>query len=232
MQIEVINTVEQYKIIKIIQTMTNNVQTPQDDLMVETKGKLELFFDKNGNKLLWALIIVGVALSAFFIFKNVRDNRNLVKEQAASEAVAAELNDANSVEGFDKIQADYKGTEAANSAAYLAAAAALQAGDIEKAEAELAAYTPAEGAAGEMLNAKVLGLKGDVAVEKNDMQTAAERFAEAAAASNDEHTFVTYTKKLALVYQAMGDEAKAQQCYKDIVAKYPAQERAMAKFIR
>lgn len=227
-----INTVEQYKIIKIIQTMTNNVQTPQEDLMVETKGKLELFFDKNGNKLLWALIIVGVALSAFFIFKNVRDNRNLVKEQAASEAVAAELNDANSVEGFDKIQADYKGTEAANSAAYLAAAAALQAGDIEKAEAELAAYTPAEGAAGEMLNAKVLGLKGDIAVEKNDMQTAAERFAEAAAASNDEHTFVTYTKKLALVYQAMGDEAKAQQCYKDIVAKYPAQERAMAKFIR
>lgn len=227
-----INTVEQYKIIKIIQTMTNNVQTPQDDLMVETKGKLELFFDKNGNKLLWALIIVGVALSAFFIFKNVRDGRNLVKEQAASEAVAAELNDANSVEGFDKIQADYKGTEAANSAAYLAAAAALQAGDIEKAEAEIAAYTPAEGAAGEMLNAKVLGLKGDIAVEKNDMQTAAERFAEAAAASNDEHTFVTYTKKLALVYQAMGDEAKAQQCYKDIVAKYPAQERAMAKFIR
>ena len=227
-----INTVEQYKIIKIIQTMTNNVQTPQDDLMVETKGKLELFFDKNGNKLLWALIIVGVALSAFFIFKNVRDSRNLVKEQAASEAVAAELNDANSVEGFDKIQADYKGTEAANSAAFLAAAVALQAGDIEKAEAELAAYTPAEGAAGEMLNAKVLGLKGDIAVEKNDMQTAAERFAEAAAASNDEHTFVTYTKKLALVYQAMGDEAKAQQCYKDIVAKYPAQERAMAKFIR
>ena len=212
--------------------MTNNVQTPQDDLMVETKGKLELFFDKNGNKLLLALIIVGVALSAFFIFKNMRDNRNLVKEQAASEAVAAELNDANSVEGFDKIQADYKGTEAANSAAYLAAAAALQAGDIEKAEAELAAYTPAEGAAGEMLNAKVLGLKGDIAVEKNDMQTAAERFAEAAAARNDEHTFVTYTKKLALVYQAMGDEAKAQQCYKDIVAKYPAQERAMAKFIR
>lgn len=227
-----INSVEQYKIIKIIQTMTNNVQTPQDDLMVETKGKLELFFDKNGNKLLWALIIVGVALSAFFIFKNVRDGRNLVKEQAASEAVATELNDANSVEGFDKIQADYKGTEAANSAAFLAAAAALQAGDIEKAEAELAAYTPAEGAAGEMLNAKVLGLKGDIAVEKNDMQTAAERFAEAAAASNDEHTFVTYTKKLALVYQAMGDEAKAQQCYKDIVAKYPAQERAMAKFIR
>ena len=212
--------------------MTNNVQTPENDLMVETKGKLELFFDKNGNKLLWTLVIVGVVLSAFFLFKNVRDSRNLAKEQAASAAVAAELNGANSVEGFDKIQAEYKGTAAANSAAFLAAAAALQAGDIEKAEAELAAYAPAEGAAGEMLNAKVLGLKGDIAVEKNDLQTAAERFAEAAVASNDEHTFVTYTKKLALVYEAMGDEAKAQECYKSIVAKYPAQEMPMAKFIR
>ena len=212
--------------------MTNNVHTPENDIMVETKGKLELFFDKNGNKLLWALIIVGLALSAFFIFKNVRDNRNLAKEQAASVAVAAELGGANSVEGFDKIQVEYKGTEAANSAAFLAAAVALQAGDIEKAEAELAAYAPAKGAAGEMLNAKVLGLKGDIAVEKNDLQTAAERFAEAAVASNDEHTFVTYTKKLALVYEAMGDQAKAQECYKSIVAKYPAQEMQMAKFIR
>ena len=212
--------------------MTNNVHTPENDLMVETKGKLELFFDKNGNKLLWTLIIVGLALSAFFIFKNVRDNRNLAKEQAASVAVAAELGGANSVEGFDKIQVEYKGTEAANSAAFLAAAVALQAGDSEKAEAELAAYAPAKGAAGEMLNAKVLGLKGDIAVEKNDLQTAAERFAEAAVASNDEHTFVTYTKKLALVYEAMGDQAKAQECYKSIVAKYPAQEMQMAKFIR
>lgn len=212
--------------------MTNNVQTPENDLMVETKGKLELFFDKNGNKLLWTLVIVGVALSAFFLFKNVRDSRNLAKEQAASVAVAAELNGANSVEGFDKIQAEYEGTAAANTAAFLAAAAALQAGDIEKAEAELAAYAPAEGAAGEMLNAKVLGLKGDIAVEKNDLQTAVERFAEAAVASNDEHTFVTYTKKLALVYEAMGDEAKAQECYKSIVAKYPKQEMQMAKFIR
>lgn len=212
--------------------MTNNVQTPENDLMVETKGKLELFFDKHGNKLLWALVIVGVALSIFFIVKNVAGNRHAEKEQAASMAMAEELNGANSVEGYDKIQAEYEGTAAANSAAYLAAVAALQAGDIEKAEAELAAYTEAEGAAGEMLNAKVLGLKGDIAVEKNDLQTAAERFAEAAAASNDEHTFVTYTKKLALVYAAMGDEAKAQECYKSIVAKYPAQERAMAKYIR
>ncbi len=212
--------------------MTNNVQTPETDLMVETKGKLELFFDKNGNKLLWAIIIVGFALSAFFIFKNFNDSRKERKEQNASVAIGNELNTTNSVEGYDKVQEDYAGTEAANTACFLAAAAALEAGDLEKAEAELAKYEMAEGAAGEMLNAKVLGLRGDIAVEKNDLQTAAERFAEAANASDDEHTYVTYTKKLALVYEAMGDNAKAQECYKAIVAKYPSQERAMAKFIR
>ena len=38
--------------------------------------------------------------------------------------------------------------------------------------------------------------------------------------------------EVAGVITKMGDEAKAQECYKSIVAKYPAQERAMAKFIR
>lgn len=212
--------------------MANNVQTPETDLMVETKGKLELFFDKHGNKLLWALIIVGLALSAYFIIKNYADGRATVKEQSASIAVANELNGANSIEGFDKLQEEYEGTASANTAFYLAAVAALEAGDIEKAEAELANYKDAEGAAGEMLNAKVYGLRGDIAVEKNDLQTAATEFAKASEASNDEHTYVTYSKKLALVYEAMGDNEKAQQCYKEIVKKYPSQERSMAKFIR
>ncbi len=212
--------------------MANNVQNPQNDLMVETKGKLELFFDKHGNKILWALIIVGLVFSAFFIFKNYGESRKQVKEQNASVAMANELNGAKSVEGFDKVQEEYKGTAAANTAAYLAAATALQNGDLATAEAELAKYEKAEGAAGEMLNAKVLGLKGDIAVENNDLDAAAKCFAEAAAASNDEHTFVTYTKKLALVYEEMGDKAKAQECYKEIVKKYPAQEFELTKSIR
>ena len=32
--------------------MTNKVQTPETDIMVETKGKLETFFDNYGNKVL------------------------------------------------------------------------------------------------------------------------------------------------------------------------------------
>lgn len=212
--------------------MANNVQKPENDLMVETKGKLELFFDKHGNKILWTLIIAGLVLSAFFLIKNFSDNRHAQKEEAASVAMGNELNGTKGVEGFDKIQTEYEGTAAANTSAFLAAAAALEAGDLAKAEAELAKYENVEGAAGEMLNAKVLGLKGDIAVEKKELEAAANYFAEAIEASDDEHTYVTYGQKLALVYEAMGDEAKAQQCYKDIVKKYPQQERAMAKYIR
>ncbi|MBQ6613227.1 MAG: tetratricopeptide repeat protein [Alistipes sp.] len=212
--------------------MANKVQTPENDLMVETKGKLELFFDKHGSKILWIIIIVGLAFSAYFIFKNYSDGRQLQEEQAASIAMGNELSGAKSVEGYDKVQEEYEGTAAANTSAYLAGAAALQAGDLAKAEAELAKYVNVEGAAGEMLNAKVLGLKGDIAVEKDQLDEAAKYFAEAAQASDDEHTFVTYTKKLALVYAAQNNEAKAQECYKDIVKKYPKQERAMAKYIR
>lgn len=212
--------------------MAHNVKTPETDIMVETKGKLELFFDKHGNKLLWLIITVGIVLSGYFIFKNYSDSRSEANEQSASIAMANELNGADSVEGYAKVQKEYDGTAAANTATMLAAAAALEAGDIAKADAELAKYEMAEGAAGEMINAMVLGLRGDIAVEKNELQAAAENFAKAAAASDDEHTFVTYSKKLALVYEAMGDNAKAQECYKEIVKKYPAQERAMAKFIR
>ena len=49
--------------------------------------------------------------------------------------------------------------------------------------------------------------------------------------SDEPMTYTENAQKLALVYEAMGDMAKAQQCYKDIVAKYPEQKRAFAKFI-
>ena len=88
--------------------MANNVQKPENDLMVETKGKLELFFDKHGNKILWTLIIAGLVLSAFFLIKNFSDNRHAQKEKAASVAMGNELNGTKSVEGFDKIQTEYE----------------------------------------------------------------------------------------------------------------------------
>ena len=54
-----------------------------------------------------------------------------------------------------------------------------------------------------------------------DLQAAVENFKKAVAASDDEHSFITYSEKLSRVYNALGDKQAAMQCYKDIVAKYP-----------
>ena len=74
-------------------------------------------------------------------------------------------------------------------------------------------------------------LRGDLAVEQNDLQSAEALYLESMACSNDPVTYTEGAQKLALVYAAMGDEAKAEQCYKDIVAKYPEQARAYTKYI-
>ena len=93
-------------------------------------------------------------------------------------------------------------------------------------------YVDGEGAAAELINAQVYGLRGDIAVEENDLQSAVELFKKAAAASDDSYSFITYNEKLALVYAAMGDEAASVECYKNIVKEYPATERQYQRFIK
>lgn len=207
--------------------MANKVEN-QTDVMVEAKGKLELFFDKWGNKLLWALVVVAVVVGAYFIYKSYADSKQEVKAENACVA----LTNAVTAEDYVKVAADYEGTEAANTALYRAGAEYLAAGDIENAKANLEKYEALEGAAGEIINAQVFGLRGDIAVEQNDLQTAADLFKKAIAASDDQMSFINFNQKLANVYVAMGDDAKAQQCYKDIVAKYPQLETSYGRYIR
>ena len=102
---------------------------------------------------------------------------------------------------------------------------------MENAKAYLAKYTNAEGAAGEIINALVYTLRGDIAVEENDLQSAADLFNKAIAASNDEFTYENNARKLALVYGAMGDNDKVQEVYKNLIAKYPDLKMTYTKYL-
>ena len=165
--------------------MANKVQMPENDLMVETKGKLELFFDKYGNKLLKGLIAVTLIAVAIFAWVSISSNSDLKKENAAQAALTVALTTERDVASFEAIVNEYEGTKAANTAAYLAGAEYLKAGDIANAKASLAKYADVEGAAGEVINALVYTLRGDVAVEENDLQTAAELYRKAIAANEE-----------------------------------------------
>lgn len=211
--------------------MANKVQQPENDIMVETKGKLEVFFDKYGNKLLWTLACVTVIAVAAFAIYNISSNKGKANEAEAGAALATVISAVGGAEEYVAIVENYEGSDAANTAAYLAGASYLKADDFENAKKYLEMYKNVEGDAGEIINAMVYSLRGDLAVEQNSLETAVELFRQAMAASDDPISYADNAKKLALVYEAMGDKAQAQQCYKDIVAKFPEQERNYAKFL-
>lgn len=211
--------------------MANKVQMPENDLMVETKGKLELFFDKYGSKLLKGLIAVTLIAVAIFAWVSISSNSDLKKENAAQAALTVALTTERDVASFEAIVNEYEGTKAANTAAYLAGAEYLKAGDIANAKASLAKYADVEGAAGEVINALVYTLRGDVAVEENDLQTAAELYRKAIAANEEVLNVEAATKKLALVLEAMGDKAAAMEAYKALVEKHPDLKAQYAKYI-
>jgi tetratricopeptide (TPR) repeat protein len=211
--------------------MANKVQNPETDIMVETKGKLELFFDNYGNKVLKALVGITLVAVAIFVVVGIMNNSAEKKENAAQAALTVALTTEAEVEAYVAIANEYAGTKAANTAVYMAGAEYLEAGDLENAKAYLAKYENAEGAAGEIINALVYTLRGDIAVEENDLQSAVELFTKALEASDDMYTAETATRKVALVYAAMGDAQKASEAYKALVAKYPELTISYAKYI-
>lgn len=211
--------------------MANKVQNPEHDLMVETKGKLETFFDNYGNKILWTLIGITIAAVAVYLVLSFMNSSNQKKENTAQAALTVALTTEADVAAYVAIVDEYAGTKAANTAAYMAGAEYLQAGDLENAKAYLAKYTNAEGAAGEIINALVYTLRGDIAVEENDLQSAADLFNKAIEASDDEFTYENNARKLALVYGAMGDNDKVQEVYKNLIAKYPDLKMTYTKYL-
>ena len=211
--------------------MTNKVQNPENDLMVETKGKLEVFFENYGDKLIKTVIGVAIAAVVVFFAVNMINGSSEEKEQAAQAALTVALTSDAEVEAYQAIIAEYAGTAAANTAAYIAGAELLKAGDVEGAKAMLESYKNGEGTAAEVINALVYSLRGDIAVEQNDLQTAANLFAEAIAASADIQNWETNSTKLALVYAAMGDVVKAEETYEALVARFPELKQKYVKYI-
>lgn len=212
--------------------MANKVQNPETDLMVETKGKLEVFFDKYGSKLLKALLAVTIIAVGAFVWFSYSESSTAENEQAAELALTNAINGMGDAESFVAVYNEYQDTKAGNTAAYMAGAAYLEANDLANAKTYLSKYENVEGEAGEIINALVYTLRGDIAVEENDLNTAIELYTSALNASDDFYSYSNAVEKLAVVYSAMGEAEKVQELYVALVAKYPAQADNYTKFIR
>lgn len=217
--------------------MAKEVMTPQEEMLENAQSKAEIFFEKNSKMVGTAIVVIFAIAIAVFGYKKVISEPRVNKAQEmlyeaqymmeqTSPDFAIALNGDENTPGFAEVAEQYGNTPAGNLAKMYAAACALRLGDFDAAEQYINGYKNVKGVPGELVNAMAAGIKGDIAVEKDDYAKAASLFEQAAKQSNNEFSTPMYLKKAALAYNAIGEEAKAQQCYKTIEKEYPRSAEA------
>ncbi len=212
--------------------MAKEVMTPQEEMLESAQSQAENFFEKNSKMVVTAIVVIFAIAIAVFGYKKLVSEPKMNKAQEmlyqaqyqfeqTSPDYAVALNGSENTPGFAEVAEQYGNTPAGNLANMYAAACALRLGDFDAAEKYINSFKNVKGIPGELVNAMATGIKGEIAVEKDDYAKAASLFEQAAKQSNNEFTTPMYLNKAALAYTAMGDEAKAKQCYETIQNDYP-----------
>ena len=213
------------------------IENQQDAAVVEAVSKTEQFFQENGKKVIIAVVAVVLVAVAGYLYKSVIVDGNAEK---ASELIidaqdrfgvenpdfALALNGDENGAGFLDVVEQYGSTPAGNLAKHYAGICYLRIGDLENAEKYLAMYDAVDELPGEVVNAQNWGLRGDIAVENGDYQTAVAHYKKAVAASKNIYTAPLYLYKQVLAYVALGDKAGAQQCLDALQADYNTSSEA------
>ena len=212
--------------------MAKEVMTPQEELLESAQSQTEIFIEKNSKMVGIAIVVIFAIAIAVFGYKKVISEPRLNKAQEllyqaqynfeqTTPDFAVALNGDENTPGFAEVAEQYGNTPAGNLAKMYAAACALRLGDFDAAENYINGFKSVKGVPGEMVNAMAIGIKGEIAVEKDDFAKAASLFEKAAKESDNEFSAPMYLRKAALAYSAAGNEAKAQQCYETIEKEYP-----------
>ncbi|MFI3295990.1 MAG: tetratricopeptide repeat protein [Rikenellaceae bacterium] len=213
-------------------------QEPQVDteLAIENAlGRTELFFEKNGKKLLTALAVVVLVITGYFGYQQFIRKPHI--EQAAAAMVFAQnqfAQDSMSVAlkgngknlGFEQIVDEFSGTSQANLAYQYMGICYLNLGEFDKAVKAFESYSTVSGSLGILTNAQNLGLTGDAYSELGNYDKAFEYYTKAANYSDNIATTPTYTFRAALVSLEKGDYDTANKLFTSIKTKYPQSQYA------
>ena len=212
--------------------MAKEVVTPQDEMLVAAQTQGENFFEKNSKMVITAIVVIFVLAAAIFGYrKAIVEPRNNKAQEMLFEAqyqfesqnadFALALNGNENTPGFVQVIEQYGNTPAGNLAQMYAAACSLRLGELDKAESYIAKFNDVKGIPGQIVNAMAAGIKGDIAVEKGDFESAAKLFEKAAKISDNNFSAPMYLRKAAMAYNAIGQADKAQELYKHILDTYP-----------
>ncbi|MBQ9462846.1 MAG: tetratricopeptide repeat protein [Bacteroidales bacterium] len=202
----------------------NEKELLRKENLEETVSKTDKFYNEN-KKTIWTVVcvLVVLALAVFAYVKLVYQPKCV---EAAQQAFPAEqsfaagefelaLNGDGNVLGLADIISEYGGK--AGAAVYMeAGVCALQLGQYEDALAYLKKYNGKE----PILAARALACQGDAYVGLEKFNEAAAAY-DKAASKADNVFAAAYLLKAGIVYEQLGDKAKAISCYRTIKEKYP-----------
>lgn len=211
-----------------------SVKKAEESLDPEVKiqsaiGNTENFIIRNGRKLIIALVVVFVVVGGFYGYKylvvNPRGEKAaammfIAEQHFAADSFQLALDGDGNYAGFLQVIDKYGSTSQANAARLYAGICYIRLGQFEQALAQLKKYDAPKSIPGAILKAQCLGLQGDACVELQNYKEAVSFYKKAVEVSENSLTAPFYMKKLGLVYEKQGDNAKALDIYKDIQASY------------
>ena len=205
-------------------TKVNDKEALREENLQETVSKTDQFYNEN-KKTIWtvACIVAVVALAIFGYYKLIYQPKCV---EASQQAFPAEQSftsgeyelalggDGNVLGLADVI--DQYGAKAGSAVFMEAGICALQLGKYEEALTYLKKYNGKE----PILAARAIACEGDAYAGLEKYQEAVSAYTKAAAKADNAFA-ATYLLKAGIIYEQLGDKAKAIECYKTIKDKYP-----------
>ncbi len=222
---------------------TKKTQVDPEQQIEQALTKTELFFEKNGKKLLIVLLVIALGVGGVFGYdafiaepksEKAADEMFEAQNLFAQDSFATALNGVNGVVlGFDAIISEYSGTAEANLAQHYAGICQMKQGKFNEAIAYFNNYKTTGGGAGEIIDAQNFGLVGDCYIELGDNAKGVESYKKAIAQSSSNATAPLYAHKAAIALYSEGRYAEALEMFQTIKGQYPrsTQARDADKFI-
>ena len=218
-----------FKLIMAVNKKQNQKEDPEA-VIESALNRTEFFIERNGKKLLIALVIVVAIVGGYFGFEHLYKAPRSKKASAAmfqaqyqfeKDSFALALNGNASFAGFEEIAEQWGGTPEANLAAHYAGICHLYMGDYQTALDYFERFKSVSGTIGEIVTAQNYGLRGDAHIEMGNLEKGVAMYEKAASHSDNTDPAPTYLKKAAMVNEELGNNAKALDQYKSIRNNYP-----------
>ncbi len=204
-------------------TNTNNIQDPEINVG-EALSKTEKFFETYKKPMIYgisAIVLVAAAVLAYYHFILVPKQQEAMGQTFAAEQLfrgnefEKALEGDGNVLGFKQVIKEY-GNKAGEAVYFYAGVCELQLGNYSEAMKYFKQYKGSD----PVMAARAIACTGDAYAGLNDFKNAAAEYVKAA--KHADNVFAAaYLLKAGIMYEEMGENAKALSMYEEIKNKYP-----------